>query len=63
MNLGPNQMKDDLINLGMSEDKAQYFSEQVNSVYVCVTVSACILVYLRAYCTYACLHNCKFVSH
>ena len=31
MNLGPSQMKDGLINLGLSEDKAQYFSEQVSA--------------------------------
>ena len=32
MNLGPNQMKDDLVNLGLNEERAQYFSEQVSTV-------------------------------
>ena len=31
MNLGPSQMKDDLINLGLNEERAQYFSEQVST--------------------------------
>ncbi len=33
-NLGPTQVKEDLSNLGLNEEKAEYFAEQVTVILV-----------------------------